>query len=107
LTNLLQNALDAVAGTEGAAVLVSTFEQGATWSLVVEDNGPGLTAEAEKQLFVPYFTTKPGGTGLGLAMVHHIVASHDGTLEVGSSELGGARFLARFPHPHVSASVGP
>ncbi len=104
LTNLLQNSLDAVAGTPQPTVIVSTLEQATTWTLTVEDNGPGLSAEVRQQLFVPYFTTKPGGTGLGLAMVQHIVTTHDGWLKVDASPLGGACFRATFPHTRVKAA---
>ena len=80
--NLVQNALDAVAGRAGAHVTVSTtaarHESGvlrAVW-LSVADNGPGFPEQVLKRAFEPYVTTKPKGTGLGLAVVKKIADEH-------------------------------
>lgn len=65
----------------------------------VEDNGPGIPSCRRERVFEPFFTTKPvgDGTGLGLAVVHGIVQEHDGKIEVGESELGGALIRLLFP----------
>jgi signal transduction histidine kinase len=60
--------------------------------LLVDDDGPGVPADARERIFEPYFTTRAQGTGLGLAIVHRIVGDHGGTIEVEDSPLGGARF---------------
>jgi len=65
--------------------------------LVVEDDGPGIALADQPQLFTPFFTTKPEGTGLGLATVHRIVDAHGGTLTVDSTPGEGARFTVRLP----------
>lgn len=65
--------------------------------LVFEDDGPGIQAEHLPKIFDPYFTTKSGGNGLGLATVYSIVRKHRGSIEV-SSELGkGTRFILKLP----------
>lgn len=97
LTNLLQNAVDAVENVAEPLVTITTRPAGKHWLLEVEDNGPGFSREAQGQLFVPYFTTKSKGTGLGLAIVHQITTGHQATVEVGASSLGGARVTVTFP----------
>jgi signal transduction histidine kinase len=62
--------------------------------LLVSDTGPGLD---ERQLFQPYHTTKPGGTGLGLVIVQSIVSDHRGELDVESAPGRGTAFRLRLP----------
>ena len=59
--------------------------------------GAGIAAEVREQLFRPFFTTKPTGTGLGLASSRAIVDSHDGTIGFEAVDGGGARFWFRLP----------
>ena len=63
----------------------------------VEDDGPGILPEDLPRLFEPYFSTKPSGTGLGLAMVHRVVTEHRGKIRVEKSVSGGARIVMEFP----------
>ena len=64
----------------------------------VEDSGPGVSPEAERKLFVPFASTKPGGTGLGLSLVAKVAALHGGSVAAGRSEtLGGAAFRLALP----------
>jgi signal transduction histidine kinase len=64
---------------------------------VVVDTGPGFTAEVARRLFEPFFTTRPAGTGLGLATVRKIVRDHDGAMNVASQLGQGSRFEAWLP----------
>ncbi len=63
----------------------------------ITDSGPGVPAELQQQLFRPFFTTKPQGTGLGLASSRAIVESHDGTMGFANLPAGGSRFWFRLP----------
>jgi signal transduction histidine kinase len=63
--------------------------------IVVRDTGPGIPTEMVGKIFQPFFTTKPTGTGLGLAVVRRIVEGHGGTIELGSPP--GAEFTVRLP----------
>jgi signal transduction histidine kinase len=90
-SNLLRNAIEACASTSVApAVAVDGHvnrEDGAS-TLVVSDNGPGFSEDTRDRVFHPFFTTKPQGTGLGLALVQKIVVSHNGRVTAGSGPGG-------------------
>jgi signal transduction histidine kinase len=76
-----------------------------THAVVVEvvDNGPGVPAELSDRIFVPFFTTKPKGSGLGLSIVRKIVDAHEGRIDLSSSVDSGTRFRVTLP---VSAGPG-
>ena len=96
LTNLMKNAVEAC-GKDGK-VRVTIHEDGPNQvALTVEDNGPGLSLEQPDRLFEPFYSTKPTGTGMGLAVSRAIVQAHGGSLETGSSALGGAKLTIRLP----------
>jgi two-component system, NtrC family, nitrogen regulation sensor histidine kinase NtrY len=106
VTNLLQNAL----AEAKSRIRISTEDDGAWVRLVVEDDGPGIAEEDREAVFEPYFTKKDGGTGLGLAIVDRIVGDHGGSIELGASALGGARFVITLPvegpPPEAAATFG-
>jgi nitrogen fixation/metabolism regulation signal transduction histidine kinase len=95
LINLIQNGLEAVAG--GGRVVLRLRRSGEALEIAVSDDGPGLTPEQRSQLFVPGFTTKTHGSGLGLTIVERIVSDHRGTIAVESAEGRGATFTIRLP----------
>jgi len=66
-------------------------------SIEVADNGSGLDPGEKERLFEPYFSTKPGGTGLGLTIVGTIVSDHGGFIRVKENSGGGARFTIELP----------
>jgi signal transduction histidine kinase len=82
LINLLKNAAEAV-GRSGHAghVLVRTREQEGATLVEVEDDGAGISSDARARLFEPFFSTKPSGTGLGLATASRILTAHGGRIE--------------------------
>jgi signal transduction histidine kinase len=95
LLNLLINAAQAMDG-KGIIRVAGRAEEGSV-ELVVEDEGPGLSADVQAHLFEPFFSTKGKGTGLGLAVSRHLVASLGGTLTATNREAGGARFSLKLP----------
>ncbi len=86
LINLVANAVDAALSTGGGA-RVKWAQRGELFELTVQDDGPGLPDSAN--LFVPFFTTKPGGTGIGLVLSRQIAEAHSGTLSLANR--AGAR----------------
>jgi len=98
VTNLLQNALDAVAAIANPRVTVELSREGASHvKLVVRDNGPGVAPEMRGRLFEPYATTKEHGTGLGLAIVERIVVEHGGEITYRDAPGGGAEMTVLLP----------
>ncbi|MDD5230630.1 MAG: ATP-binding protein, partial [Candidatus Marinimicrobia bacterium] len=96
LINLLENALDAIAS--GGTVKLRVASSGRKkFSITVEDDGMGIPTENLNRIFNLYFTTKPNGTGLGLAQVYQIVSEHSGEIEVISRPGQGTRFVLTIP----------
>ena len=99
-SNLCRNALEACAEAGVAPYIVLTGTPDARHGLVrvaISDSGPGISAEALPRLFQPFFTTKPKGTGLGLALVQKIVVIHNGRVTAANGRLRGARFEVTLP----------
>jgi signal transduction histidine kinase len=95
LLNLLLNAMQIL--PEGGRIEVAVRQEGETTVLEVADNGPGISAAQREQVFDPFFTQRPGGVGLGLAVVRQIVAGHGGEIKMLESISGGALFRIRLP----------
>lgn len=109
LWNLLTNASQAVreAGRGGVVGVSCETQPGGGALLAVVDDGPGIAPAARARIFTPFFTTKPRGTGLGLAVVQRIVDAHGGSVGVESVPGAGARFTVRLPTPRSAARSDP
>jgi two-component system, NtrC family, nitrogen regulation sensor histidine kinase NtrY len=97
LINLLLNAVEALAGQDDARIRL-TGRAGESGRPVIEvsDNGPGIEPEARERIFVPFFTTKPAGSGIGLALSRQILRLHGGTLTVRLDPGVETTFVLRF-----------
>jgi signal transduction histidine kinase len=97
LINLMVNAIQSM--ETGGKLTVATYRSKDTVSLSVTDTGPGMAADVVEKIFVPFFTTKDigEGTGLGLPVVHGIVKSHGGEIDVHSQPGQGTGFVIRLP----------
>lgn len=102
LINLVQNAMQAL-GDDGGHITIRTVQperfgdRVETVELQVSDTGPGIPAEQQLNIFVPFFTTKQQGTGLGLAICQRIIKNHGGSITVQSRPGEGTTFVIRLP----------
>ena len=95
--NLLKNAIEAVRGRPGAQVRLTIGLAEDQLALTVADNGPGLPSADPEGAFVPFFTTKEGGSGIGLTLARQIALGHGGRLEHRAGKPGGAVFQLFLP----------
>lgn len=93
--NLCKNSLEAMADQGGGSLRLRVRAEGPKVVVEVRDTGPGLPEDID--IFEPFCTTKPRGTGLGLPLVREIVRSHGGQVECGNSPEGGASFVVELP----------
>jgi signal transduction histidine kinase len=103
LMNLLRNAAEAVPEdkTERGVKLRSVKEvdrEGNEWAVIeIEDSGAGIPQSDLQRIFIPFFTTKEKGHGIGLALAHRVITEHGGTLTASSKAPAGATFTMRLP----------
>jgi signal transduction histidine kinase len=98
INNLVLNGIEAAAeAKEDGRVEVRTGEKAQFAVVEVGDNGSGIRKESSDRIFTPFFTTKPSGTGLGLALVQKIAVAHNGEVKLTSSTGNGATFTLEIP----------
>jgi signal transduction histidine kinase len=102
ILNLIINAMDAITEAEAKnrEVSVTTNLSAACAEIRVGDTGSGIAADDLKNIFNPFFTTKPQGMGMGLAIVRTIVEAHHGQVSAENQSSGGALFIIRLPIAH-------
>lgn len=93
LINLIKNAMEAEAGDGELKILLAARAEKGTVKIEVSDNGPGISMEVIDNIFVPFYTTKKDGSGIGLSLSRQIIRKHGGNLEVISKEGEGATFV--------------
>ena len=97
LINLLNNAVEA--SPEGGVVSVATFHKGKSLFLEVSDQGSGIPTHKKSEVFLPFYSTKKGGTGLGLTIVKRIVEAHSGRVDILDNPKKGTTFRIVLPLP--------
>jgi nitrogen fixation/metabolism regulation signal transduction histidine kinase len=102
LLNLLRNAAEAIADdqTDRQVIIQTSAEEndGKSWAMIsIGDTGRGIAASDLQKIFIPFFTTKSQGHGVGLALTHRVITEHGGTLTAANSRTGGAVFTIRLP----------
>ncbi len=103
LLNLLRNAADALDEVGGGHVRIAVRRGGDSVEVLIADDGPGVGEELVAQLFEPFFSTKDGGTGLGLALTQQISREHGGDIKVASQPGHGASFVLSLPVPRAAS----
>jgi two-component system nitrogen regulation sensor histidine kinase NtrY len=97
LINLLQNSQQALADSaDGRVQLSGRLNQRGGVTIEVTDNGPGIIEEVAARMFVPFYTTRKDGSGVGLALSRQIMNAHGGTISFANVAAGGARFSLTF-----------
>ncbi len=97
LINLLRNAMEALRdGQPGRIALTASLEPGGHVVIAVADNGPGIPVEQREKIFVPFYTTKRQGSGVGLTLVRQIATVHGATVGISQTPGGGATISLRF-----------
>jgi signal transduction histidine kinase len=94
--NLIKNAMQAVEGVDSPKIVISAnYTESGLFEVNIVDNGPGISPEVMEQIFVPFFTTKESGSGIGLSLSRQIMKNHGGSIEATSSP-GHTRFVLKF-----------
>ena len=93
--NVVVNAIQAM--PEGGELRFEASASKDTAEIRISDTGPGIPPDLKEKIFRLYFTTKPGGSGIGLAMTFRIVQLHDGTIDFSSEPGKGTAFVIRLP----------
>ena len=84
MINLIKNSVEAIKDTKDGRILLRAFKREDNTFLQVEDNGPGIPGDIIDNIFVPFFTTKDTGSGIGLSLSRQIMLLHEGTITVHS-----------------------
>ena len=97
LINLVVNAIDAVHEKEDGFIQMSAYIDGNQKVIEISDNGSGIDPELLDKIFIPFFSTKEKGSGIGLSLSKHIMKMHEGTIRVQSKKDEGSSFFLVFP----------
>jgi len=108
ILNLVRNAAEAAASrpSGGQVIVRGTVDSSGRGGqrISISDNGPGISPNDVSKIFLPFYTTKANGTGLGLAVVQKIIVQHGGTIEARNLAEGGAEFIVWLPQGRVVAA---
>jgi nitrogen fixation/metabolism regulation signal transduction histidine kinase len=96
LINLIKNAVEALSSKKNGTIQLKAFNDNDGTLIQVEDNGSGISCEIIEDIFVPFYTTKENGSGIGLSLSKQIMKNHDGTISVNSSSKLGSEFTLKF-----------
>jgi signal transduction histidine kinase len=106
LQNLLRNACEAIPPDKAERWVVVRATRDAQCALIeVRDTGTGIPPAQLQKIFIPFFTTKPKGHGVGLALTHRVITEHGGTLSAANAPEGGAVFTIKIPLENTETSV--
>lgn len=94
--NLLKNAREACRNCPEPEIIVHANKQKERIIFTIKDNGEGILPEVRERIFVPFFTTKPNGSGIGLSLCRQIITLHDGSILVHSEPGSGSEFVLEF-----------
>lgn len=96
LINLLKNAIEALQKVKSPTITIKAYSELDKVAISISDNGSGIPDEVAENIFVPFYTTKETGSGIGLSLSRQIMRLHKGSLEVSSSSTRGTQFTLKF-----------
>lgn len=97
MINLIKNALEVIRGQEKARIdLKGYLDRSGSVIIEINDNGPGIDKDMQQRIFVPFFTTKQEGSGIGLSLARQVMLAHHGSISCHRNEEGGASFRLIF-----------
>jgi signal transduction histidine kinase len=97
INNLLQNSIQAFDSNENGVIKIKLEVQETFCKITISDNGKGIPEDRQNKVFVPYFTTKSTGTGIGLSITKQIIENHNGKIYFESKENSGTSFYIELP----------
>jgi len=97
LINLIKNAIEAVSERSKGVIHLNAFRDNEGILILVEDNGIGISEDLAEEIFVPFYTTKKNGSGIGLSLSKQIMKNHNGTISVRSLPDERTTFTLKFP----------
>jgi signal transduction histidine kinase len=97
LINLIKNAIEALSTKKNGSIHLKAFYADDGTLIQVEDNGIGIFSDIIEDIFVPFYTTKENGSGIGLSLSKQIMQNHYGTISVNSAPDKGSKFTLKFP----------
>jgi len=96
LINLIKNSAEALKGKKSGTIHLKAFYGDGSILIQVEDNGTGIPNDIIEDIFIPFYTTRKNGSGIGLSLSKQIMQNHDGTISVNSSPGKGSEFTLKF-----------
>lgn len=96
MINLIKNAIEATQDKEAGRIEMKAFQENGNTLLQVKDNGEGISREDQEKIFIPFYTTKKTGSGIGLSLSRQIMKMHGGSISVHSEPNQGTLFTLKF-----------
>ena len=98
--NLIKNSIDALEGAKQPEICIETKATGNNMVVAISDNGSGISPDNIENIFVPFFSTKAQGSGIGLSLSQQIMKLHNGSISFKSNKGNGTTFFLNFPNPN-------
>lgn len=96
LINMITNSIEILDKSRNGSISLTAFSQENKTAVIVEDNGPGIPRDIREKIFIPFFSTKKKGIGIGLSLSKQIISNHDAMLKMQSTPGESTKFIMKF-----------